>query len=291
MAIAIFNGLNKKENCHLYREKIIEREQKVVDGSTARLHGEILQATGMVGTIQSSLTQLHKQSADQLSALEESTAAIEEMISALAGASTLASGKREQLDKLSQEAQGSEREMSATVGAIRSVSHDISGVSEMISVIYDVADKTNLLAMNAAIQAAHAGNAGRSFSVVAAEIRKLAETTGENAKRIAGSLGAIVDQIGESDRITASAGQSIQTFSGDVAGMAREINALIGSLAEMSAGSTKINQNILNLRELSQGVKELYSEIEKSVGNVLEMIEKIASISDETQRTITSIGR
>ena len=291
MAIAVFNDLNKKENCHLYRQRIIEREKTVIDDSTNRLHEEILRATEMVDAMQSSLFRLREQSSQQLTALEDSSAAMEQMIASLSGASGLASGKRDQMSRLSRDAQDSEREMGTIVGAMRAVSEGISGVGEMTSVIYDVADRTNLLGMNAAIQAAHAGTAGRGFAVVAGEIRNLAEATAQNASRISASLKEIFDHIGKSDKITEAAGRSIQTFSGNVSAMAVEISSLIESLEEMSQGGAKISQNIQDLRGLSQGVKDQYEEMEKVAGAALRKIEEIASISDEAQKAIAAMIR
>ena len=290
MAIAVFNGLNKKDNCHLYRQLVIEQEKDVIADSSEHLHEAISSTTGMVGSIRAALTRLENQSADQFAAIEQSAAAVEQMIATLTNASGIASGKRAQIDRLVEKAVAGEKDMAATANAIRSASEGVSGISELISVIQDIADETNLLGMNAAIQAAHAGVAGKSFAVVAGEIRKLAATTGGNAGRITGSIGSIIQQIKSSDDMTMRTGKGIKSMAEDVAGMADEMGALIGSLGEISAGGTQVTQGIEELRTLSVEVKDLHEIITGEVGEILGRINEIAAISDDTRKKVASIG-
>ncbi|PKL08899.1 MAG: chemotaxis protein [Spirochaetae bacterium HGW-Spirochaetae-7] len=291
MAVAIFNGLNKKENCHLYRQRVIEREKRVVDNSAIRLHEEIGLAVGKISEIKAALDRLQVKAGSQFSAIEQSAAAVEEMIATMGNASTIASGKRSQLSKLADAAAGGERDMATTMEAIRTAATGVSGVGDMIKVVHDVADKTNLLAMNAAIQAAHAGNAGAGFAVVAAEIRALAEATGSNARRISTSLGAIIGQIKESDELTERTGGGIKVISRDVGVMADEMSALIDSFSELSAGGTQVTRGIEELRDVSVEVKEIHTTIAEEVTGILAMIQAIAEISEETQRTISTMTR
>ncbi|HPE35896.1 MAG TPA: methyl-accepting chemotaxis protein [Spirochaetales bacterium] len=290
MAVAIFNGLNKKDNCHLYRQKVILKEQSAVDQSTARLHDEIQDALGQVDSIRTALERLRSDGAAQFAAIEQSAAAVEEMIATLTSASSIAATKRDQITRLAEAAAVGERDMASTVDTIRTAASGVTGIGQMIDVIHDVADKTNLLAMNAAIQAAHAGNAGKSFAVVASEIRKLAETTGGQARDIAGRLGAIIDQIRSSDELTERTGTSIRDISRGVGVMTDEMSSLIDSFGELSSGGAQVVKGIEELRNVSMGVKDVYGDMISGVGTILDMIKGIAEISEETQRTVSSIN-
>ncbi len=177
--------------------------------------------------------------------------------------------------------------MTATMESIRKAADGVSGVGEMIGVIQDVSDRTNLLAMNAAIQAAHAGNAGKGFAVVAGEVRKLAETTGGNVRDIASSLGSIIEQIKASDAMTVRTGNGIKEISRDVGVMADEIGALIDSISELSSGGTQVTGGIEELRNVSIDVRTIYSTISDEVTRILSMINSIAAISSETQQSIS----
>jgi len=291
MAIAIHNSLNKAENCHLYRQRLIEKEQVVVDDSSTRLHAEIQRALSDVGTIAGELETLRVRASSQFNAIEESAAAVEAMIATLASASTMAAGKRTQVSSLARSAAAGQTDMHITMEAIRKAAAGVSGVGAMIGVIQDVADKTNLLAMNAAIQAARAGTAGKGFAVVAGEIRLLAEATGSQVANIGSSLKTIVEQISSSDDMTLKTENGMQTISKDVGVMADEMSALIDSLTEISGGGAQVTAGIGQLRTTSQEVREIYSTISGEITGILALIRTIASISNETQRTIASMVR
>lgn len=288
MAIAVFNGLNKIENCHLYRQKLIAREKDIVLDSTLRLHREIEGATTSINRIRQTLVELEDASQSQFSALQESAAAVEEMNATLGSASGLASGRRDQIDKLAQAVRSGESDMGATVDAIRRVSQGVTGINEMTGVIHDVAERTNLLSMNAAIQAAHAGAAGKAFAVVAGEIRVLAEATGENAKRISASIGSIVEQIRSSDQISARTGENFRGVIADVGQMADEMARLLDFLAEMASGSSQVTKGLEELRTESASVRELYGRMSSEVVSMLDELQNIAAISEESQRRITA---
>ena len=291
MAIAIHNSLNKKENCHLYRQIVIENERQIVDTSTMNLHDEIVRATAMVGTIRSSLEQLQSDAARQFAAVEESAAAVEQMVASLGNASTISLGKRQQIQVLAEASAGGERHMVETAEIIRKAADGISDIGKMISVIQNVADKTNLLGMNAAIEAAHAGAAGKGFAVVATEIRSLAEATGVNAKDISSSIGRIIDQIRNSSKMTDRTGEQIKSISRDTAKMADEMSALIDSFTEMSTGGIQVTKGIEELRSVSMEVKDVYAAMIRDIGTILETINTIAGISEETQQLVKAGGK
>jgi len=289
MAVAIHNGLNKKENCHLYRQRVIEEEKRLVEDSNRKLRVSIVSANERVDGVQEKLSLLQDRSAGQFAAIEQSAAAVEQMIAMLSNASSIASGKRTQIEQLAAKAAQGEKDMEATVAAIDTISEGVQSIKELISIIHDIADETNLLAMNAAIQAAHAGAAGKSFAVVAAEVRKLAENTGGNANRISSSLGSILGRIRDSNGMTTRTGAGMKEISTDVAAMTSEMEHLINSLGEIASGGEQVTDGIEELRDLSSEVKRLYGNMANEVGAILKRIDEIASISEETSKSLSSI--
>lgn len=286
MAVAIHNGLNRRENCHLYRQYLIEDEKAAIETASSRLGAEVESSRGMVEGIRKTVARLDEGSHSQFAAIEESSAAVEQMIATLGNASRIAEGKRSQMDSLSDTARVGERDMASTVEAIKRVFQSVAGIGEMAGVIRDVADRTNLLSMNAAIEAAHAGDSGRGFGVVAGEIRKLAEATGGNASRIETSLKGILDQMRSSDELSRRTGEAVRKIAEEVHAMAEEMAALLDSMSEMASGGSQVVQGVEAMRDVSMQVKALYDQAMGELGGILEALERIARISEESRRSI-----
>jgi methyl-accepting chemotaxis protein len=140
----------------------------------------------------------------------------------------------------------------------------------MNKVITNVASQTNLLAMNAAIEAAHAGGAGRGFSVVAEEIRKLAETTSNQAKNSSESIEKIQNEI---DGITLSSKKVEQSFEEIIArieNISRTVAALSGSVAEQGDKASGVLSALSDMRRSTENVTTNADTIIGSTRNSME---------------------
>ncbi|MBO4731254.1 MAG: hypothetical protein J5597_00405, partial [Spirochaetaceae bacterium] len=175
------------------------------------------------------------------------------------------------------------------------------GLLEASTIIQHIAEQTNLLAMNAAIEAAHAGEAGKGFSVVADEIRKLAEESNEQSKRISGHL----QELGASISTVAANTQQVQSHFETIFNLTNTVKTqehqIMTAMQEQDEGSAQVLEamkeinNITyavkeNSEEILTGSKEINIEVSKLADGTNSITDAVNDMTKKTESIITNIA-
>jgi iron only hydrogenase large subunit-like protein len=289
MAVAIHNGLNKPEHCRHYKELVLATSKSAVEGMSTELDRELGRSTRLLDEVMALLPELTRLTDEQAASLEESNRRIGGLLSALKSSSAAAIERQSGLSGLLASAASVQSELSGSLEAVHSLKDRMAGVNDMVGGINKLAAQTNLLSMNAAIEAAHAGSSGQGFAVVASEIRSLADQSGKSASSIAKTLGAMAKDMAATTAITEKSGASIRNVLGDLEDSAAGMRGLFDSLAGISADTDGIGAVLVSLTDAATNVRRTYLRMEEALRNTAGEISSIASISRDNLRKIQGL--
>ena len=242
-------------------------------------------------------------STEVATAIEEMTATVLEIARNASEGAKHANQNRE----IAGEAQLAMRKSSEGVAEVKAVSGDVDvsmaalsekaqNIGAVITVIEDIADQTNLLALNAAIEAARAGEAGRGFAVVADEVRKLAEKTMSATKDVVGHVqdiqAAVKDNLEKKERSNRAVEASITSIAQtseritQITEKIEETSSLMASIAtateEQSAASEEINASIAN-------ISRAVSETNNAMGEAAKAVSDLARLADDLDAVVARL--
>ena len=259
-----------------------------VNSQVAEQSAAVQQTSTTVAEIAENINSLEKMIENQSSGITEASAAVEEMIGNISSVNNSVMKMAELFEKLEKDAGvGTERQ--------KNVAERIAEVADLSKALQDanlaianVANQTNLLAMNAAIEAAHAGESGKGFSVVADEIRKLSETSTQESKKIGTELNEIESAI---NLIVDASKASSESFD-EVCKMIRETDGLVRqirfAMEEQQEGSKQIvealkmmNDNTVEVQAASREMTEENSVILETINHLQETTEEIKNSVDK----------
>ena len=152
-------------------------------------------------------------------------------------------------------------------------------INEVVDLIEQIADQTNILAMNAAIEAAHAGDAGKGFSVVAEEVRKLAEASAEGSKDISTFVSGIIGQIKNTKEASLATGEAFNDIDRTIHQVNKEVSIISESLNDIAQKSSGVMNNILMLKDISEMIDLSSKEVATRSERISEDMKVVDGIS------------
>lgn len=249
----------------------------------------------------------HSGANNQQQYISEAVSAMEEMNAAVAEAAVNAESAASNADQTMEYARNGAEVVSKTLTSISSVSGSsqalaeqvaglgakAEGVGQIMGVISDIADQTNLLALNAAIEAARAGEAGRGFAVVADEVRKLAEKTMEATRDVGIAIEGIQDQVGQTidgvrhmaeiaddaATLAGESGQALEEIVSFTGTSADRIRSIASASTQQSIASEEVTRTLTEVHTISTETGEVMGEASCSVVSLAERVEELSTMT------------
>ncbi|MFP4384487.1 MAG: methyl-accepting chemotaxis protein [Spirochaetia bacterium] len=238
----------------------------------------------------SSIESINANTENQSTAVTQLSSTIEEMAASIKSVTSITQNAESISQDLTKKAESGGTAVSKTMQSIQGIKDYSEQISKIVGVITNISANTNLLAMNAAIEAAHAGEYGRGFAVVADEIRKLAENSSNSAKEITALIRSVVNVINESSETGKNAITEFNSIDEGIRKTKTIITEVANAMAEQSQGVNEIleaTSSLVSITDQLQNSINEQTEANTSVNTVVSELENIANkvtqITRETQ--------
>lgn len=261
-----------------------------VTAGVETLNQNILEASSAVEQIAKNITSLNERQDDEAAMVTESAAAVTEMIHSVTNVARVTRARRENTHALLDTSRQGGEKLDHTTGVIDKIVGHVDSVRGLTAAIQDISEQTNLLAMNAAIEAAHAGTVGKGFAVVAEEIRKLAGVTEANSKQIGSVISSIVEEIEEASTSSGTTREAFKAIETEIGEVARALDETASSMDELELAGKQILESMVHLQNTSAAVRTASSEMNTGAGHVSGAMEKITAFSRDVRATMDTVS-
>jgi methyl-accepting chemotaxis protein len=264
---ASINDIN--ENIDKMKEKVLSE----TDGVNA--------VTQNIEKIIEGLGNLNKHISDQSESVSQSSAAIEQMLANIRSVTQTLVKNTDNITSLGESSDAGRADLQKVSADIQEIARESEGLMQINSVMQNIASQTNLRSMNAAIEAAHAGESGRGFAVVADEIRKLAENSGVQSKTISAVLKKIKTSIDAISKSTGIVLERFGTIEQEVKTVSNQETQIRNAMEEQEVGSRHILEAVTRLISVTDQVRTSSREMTDESNEVMKQGLELKQITAE----------
>ncbi|MGL4987470.1 MAG: methyl-accepting chemotaxis protein [Treponemataceae bacterium] len=259
--------------------KRIDSDIGIVNEQIESQGKNVIDASGTIDQIAGNVSDLNAIIERQSESLDSSSAAVEQMIANINSVTSTLDKSKLQFDNLFSLSETGNSLMTDMQTQVIDIATKSQGMSEANAIIQSIATQTNLLAMNAAIEAAHAGEAGKGFAVVADEIRKLAEDSAEQSKSISTTLHVLlqgINSVVESSETASASFQDVRSAIEHVATLQLQIK---NAMDEQSIGNSQISQSFMTIRDLNADVRKGSSQMLQGSQSITLIMQELVKVT------------
>ena len=265
-----------------------------INGDIMRVQDQMNTQSTAVSDVSSTIQDIGNKVSDlnqiievQTSSVNESVSSVEQMLDNIQSVTDALGRSTAQFENLSRVSEIGFQKISEVQSKVMDISNKSRSMSEANAVIDNIAAQTNLLAMNAAIEAAHAGTAGKGFAVVAGEIRKLAESSSAQSKSISSALKELVASISGVVETSQTLSQAFEDVRKAIAFLAEELKIVQDVMDHQSEGNRQVHSSFATIHRLNDQVRA--SAAQMAIGSQ-SILAKTADLVDITEQINTSMS-
>ena len=237
-----------------------------------------------------SLEQINSNVNTQAAYVEQTSSAMTEMIANIQSVNEVTSKANQVSESLKTVSDSGGQAVLNSITAVRDIEESSNEVNSLVQIISRILAATNMLAMNAAIEAAHAGDAGRGFAVVAEEVRNLADDSTANLKTISANIKDVIDRVNRGVELSETAGEALSQVSDRTNETTRLMSEVASAMQEQAAGANEVLSSINSLVEASASINKLSEEqhrnndvMKANLENTVNAFSEVQSATEELE--------
>ena len=252
-----------------------------IKGRVLNQSASVTETNATMEQVTSNINKLSGNVENQTGAVAQAASALEQVIANIQSVTSTLVKNAANVENLKGSSDTGRNSLQEVASDIQEIARESEGLLEINAVMENIASQTNLLSMNAAIEAAHAGDAGKGFAVVADEIRKLAESSSEQSKTIGNVLKKIAESISKITRSTDNVLNKFEAIDQGVKTVADQEELIRTAMEEQSHGSKQVLQAAGRVGDITQQVKSGSVEMLEGSREVIQEAKNLEKLTHE----------